>query len=164
MGGREGGQARGGGPFFYSSSQQLCEKVGKIDDNVFFFRSRGTDCRYTYSQVLFLGHRLARSCLLLLLLFFFFFFQKCCRRRRCCCCRRRRRRTPSPPVKYLPTLGYLTCRVADFTTLGTLVTYETTNEHDECWIADLGHITMHPECEGVVCVCVYVCVSDWYLG
>lgn len=64
------------------------------------------------------------------------------------------------------TLGYLTCRVADFTILGTYLGYETTNEHDECWIADLGHIMMHPECEGCVCVTVYVwvCVSDWYVG
>lgn len=69
-----------------------------------------------------------------------------------------RRRRPSNT--YLPTLGYLTCRVADFTILGTYLSYETTNEHDECWIADLGHIMMHPKCEGCVCMCVtvYVCV------
>lgn len=61
-----------------------------------------------------------------------------------------RRRRPSNT--YLPYRTYLTYRVADFTTLGTYLSYETTNEHDECWIADLGHIMMHPECEGCVCV------------
>lgn len=98
MGGREG---EGRGALLLVGSQQCVKKLKKIDDNVFFAAaSRGTDCRYTNSQVLFLRHRLARSgLLLLLLLFFFFFFQKCCRRR----CRRRRR-TPSPPVKYLPDL------------------------------------------------------------
>jgi len=110
--------------------------------------------------VLFLGHRLARSCLLLLLLFFFSFFRNvaaaaadatavAAAAAAAVAVRRRR-----PSNTYLPTLGYmyLTCRVADFTTLGTYLSYETTNEHDECWIADLGHIMMHPECEGCVCV------------
>lgn len=94
------------------------KKLKKIDYNVFFFAAGGlTDCIHTLQPGVVFGPRLARSCLLLLLLlFFFFFFQKCCRRRY----RRRRRRTPSPPVKYLPT--YLTCRVADFTTLGTYLT------------------------------------------
>lgn len=67
---------------------------------------------------------------------------------------------PSPYAvadRQIPT--YLTCRDADFTTLGTLG-YETTNEHDECWIADLGHIMMHPD-PSAKGVCVCVTVSDW---
>lgn len=139
----------------------MYEKVEKIDDNVFFSAAGGLTVRYTYSQVLFSGIA--------------WLDPVCC----CCCCfsffrnvaaaaaaavaaaaaaavavRRRR-----PSNTYLPTLGYLTCRVADFTILGTLG-YETTNEHDECWIADLGHMDNDAPRVRRVCVCVtvYVCV------
>lgn len=174
MHGREGGRVRGGGPFFYSSSQQCVKKLKK-STTTFFLCSRGTDCKVYIQPGVVSGASLgSRSCLLLLLLFFFFLFSEML--------------PPSPlllmllppplppPSPYavaarqIPTyltLCYLTCRVADFTILGTgtYLSYETTNEHDECWIADLGHIMMHPECEGCVCVCncvcVCVCVSDW---
>lgn len=89
------------------------KKLKKIDYNV-FFAAGGLTVRYTYSQVLFLGHRLARSCLLLLL-FSFSFFRNVAAAAAAVAVRRRR-----PSNTYLPTLGYLTWRVADFTTLGTV--------------------------------------------
>lgn len=94
----------------------MYEKVEKID-NVFFFAAGGlTDCihiaRCCFWGIAWLDPVCCCCC------FSFSFFRNVAAAAAAAAVAVRRRR---PSNTYLPTLGYLTCRVADFTTLGTLV-------------------------------------------
>lgn len=122
MGGREGR-----GALLLRSSQQCVKKLKKLTTTL-FFAAGGLTVYLTYSQVLFLGLAwLSILFVVVVVVVFLFLFSEM---------------LPPPPLllllppplpppspyavaarqipTYLGTFGYLTCRVADFTTLGTV--------------------------------------------
>lgn len=121
MHGREGGRARGGVALLLVGSQQYVKKLKKIDYNVFFFAAGGlTDCIHT-ARCCFWGIAwLSILFVVVVVVFLFSFFRNVAAAAAAAAVAAaaaaavavRRRR---------PSNTYLTCRVADFTTLGTLV-------------------------------------------